>query len=48
MNEFINQLYEKYEGQLNTVFGYSDYYFIITNEDENSPHPITCRYQESL
>ena len=40
MNEFINQLFEKYEDELNTVFGYFDYDFIITNEDEKAPHPI--------
>ena len=46
MNLFINQLYEKYASELNTVYGHSDFDLNITSSDENAPHPIKCRYQE--
>ena len=46
MNEFINQLFEKYSSELNIVYGHSDFDFNITSSDKNAPHPIMCRYQE--
>ena len=46
MNLFINQLYEKYANELNTVYGHSDFDLNITSTDENAPHHIKCRYQE--
>ena len=46
MNEFINQLFEKYSSELNIVYGHSDFDFYITSSDKNAPHTNICRYQE--
>ena len=46
MNLFINQLYEQYASELNTVYGHSYFDFSITFSDENASHPIKCRNQE--
>ena len=46
MNEFINQLFEKYSSELNIVYGHSDFDFNITSSDKNAPHTNICRYQE--
>jgi len=46
MNEFINQIYEKYASELNIIYGHSDFDFNITSSDENAPHQVKCRYQE--
>ena len=46
MNEYINQLFEKYSSELNIVYGHSDFDFYITSSDKNAPHTIKCRYQE--
>ena len=45
-NDLINKIYEKYEDQLLTPVGHSDYEFIIKPEDSSDSHQIYCRYKE--
>ena len=44
--DFINDLWGKYEDELNIFVGYSDYDFIINSQDANDSHSISCRYNE--
>ena len=46
MNEFINDIYKRYENELSTPIGSSDYDFIIRPEESSDSHTIYCRYME--
>ena len=46
MNEYINEIYERYEDELSTPIGSSDYDFIIRPEESSDSHTIYCRYME--
>ena len=46
MNEFINDIYKRYEAELSTPIGSSDYDFIIRPEESSDSHTIYCRYME--
>ena len=46
MNEYINEIYKRYEDELITPIGSSDYDFIIRPEESSDSHTIYCRYME--
>ena len=46
MNEYINEIYKRYENELSTPIGSSDYDFIIRPEESSDSHTIYCRYME--
>ena len=46
MNEYINDIYKRYEDELSTPIGSSDYDFIIRPEESSDSHTIYCRYME--
>ena len=46
MNEYINEIYKRYEEELSTPIGSSDYDFIIRPEESSDSHTIYCRYME--
>ena len=46
MNNFLNDLWEEYEDQLNIVYGHSDYTLVIRPEGTSDSHFIYCRYIE--
>ena len=46
MNEYINEIYKRYENELITPIGSSDYDFIIRPEESSDSHTIYCRYME--
>ena len=46
MNEYINEIYKRYEDELSTPIGSSDYDFIIRPEESSDSHTIYCRYME--
>ena len=46
MNEFINQITEKYSDELNHLIGHSDYDLIIKPEDNSDVQAIYCRFKE--
>ena len=46
MNEYINEIYKRYEDELITPIGSSNYDFIIRPEESSDSHTIYCRYME--
>ena len=46
MNNFINNIFSEYEGELNILYGNSEYDLIIRPEGTIDSHFIYCRYQE--
>ena len=46
MNNYINDLFNEYEDELNVVFGTSEYDLLIRPEGSMDSHSIYCRFQE--